>query len=269
MGKPGLGDLGKPNFSIVPATAEKPVRQRQSIVRKIGILICLGFLGLFVLFSIEKISKKASFQFFGNLTAKVDTSEKVVALSFDDGPTVGKTEEILEILNQNNVKATFYLVGNEIACNMDQTKKIISQGHEVGNHSYTHPKMIFKSYKFVREELENTSALIRKAGYQKELTFRPPYGIKLFVLPYYLMKNEIRTVTWDVAPDSDLPFDATPEELVKYTVENVKPGSIILMHVMFDSRINSMSAVPGLIKELKNRGYRFVTVSELMNEAKA
>ncbi|MBU1109143.1 MAG: polysaccharide deacetylase family protein [Candidatus Riflebacteria bacterium] len=220
---------------------------------------------LFLLAIPYKVSKLESFQFFGELVSRVETSEKIVSLTFDDGPTNGKTEEILAILKENEVRATFYLVGEAMTKNMDQTKLIVNQGHEIGNHSYSHQKMMLKGYNFVREEIDRTNELIRQAGYLGQVTFRAPYGRKLFVLPYFLQKNNIISVMWDVEPDSILPLDASPEELIDYAIENTKPGSIILMHVMFNSRSNSMTAIPGIIKGLKSRGYRFVTVSELIN----
>ncbi len=221
--------------------------------------------GLLAIFIMNKVSKDESFQLFGELVAKVETNDKLVALTFDDGPTVGKTEQILAILQEGGIKATFYLVGEAIANNMDQAKQIIAAGHEVGNHSYTHQRMVFKPYRFIGDELTRTSQLLKQAGYNGDITFRPPYGRKLFLLPYYLMQQDITTVTWNVEPDSVLPLDSTSEKLIQYTLEKVSPGSIILMHVMFDSRRNSMAAIPEIIRSLKRKGYKFVTVSELIS----
>ncbi len=217
-----------------------------------------------ITFILFKVSKDESFQLFGDIITRVETTEKVVALTFDDGPTKGKTEEILKILKENNVKATFYLVGKDIARNPIQTNLILEDEHEIGNHSYTHEKMILKSINFVSEEIEKTNQEIRNVGYAKSITFRPPYGKKLVILPYYLNKNDILSVTWDVEPDSALSLDSSPEDLVDYTLKHTLPGSIILMHVMFESRKNSMKSISGIIKGLKLEGYRFVTVSELL-----
>lgn len=217
-----------------------------------------------ITFILFKVSKDESFQLFGDIITRVETTEKVVALTFDDGPTKGKTEEILKILKENNVKATFYLVGKDIARNPIQTNLILEDEHEIGNHSYTHEKMILKSINFVSEEIEKTNQEIRNIGYSKNITFRPPYGKKLVILPYYLNKNDILSVTWDVEPDSALSLDSSPEDLVDYTLKHTMPGSIILMHVMFESRKNSMKSISGIIKGLKLEGYRFVTVSELL-----
>jgi len=225
-------------------------------------LVSVAILGVIL----DRVSKVESFQFLGELVASVNTSEKIIALTFDDGPTIGKTEAILKILRDNETKATFYLVGEAIAKNQHQAGLIAQGGHEIGNHSYTHKRMSFTSLSFVSEELEKTNREIRKIGYEGQIHFRPPYGRKLLALPYYLKKNDILSVTWDVEPDSVLGPGASAEELVEYTLKHTKPGSIILMHVMFKSRRNSLKAIPGIIQGLKSKGYRFVTVSELLNE---
>ncbi|GMG87318.1 polysaccharide deacetylase family protein [Biformimicrobium ophioploci] len=188
----------------------------------------------------------------------------MVALTFDDGPTQGKTQQILEILASHDVKSTFYLVGSAMERNPVLAELIWQAGHEIGNHSYTHSRMLFKPYDFVSDEIEKTTAIIRQSGYERNITFRPPYGKKLFVLPYYLSEAGMTSVMWDLAPDSDLPLNAEPEAIADYAIEHIQPGSIILMHVMFDARKNSMEAVPQIIEGLKEKGYRFVTVSELI-----
>ena len=127
--------------------------------------------------------------------------------------------------------------------------------------------MVLKSYGFVAEELEKTNELITQAGYEGEIHFRPPYGKKLFSLPYYLSNKNITTVTWDVAPETYLEKNASASDISEYVVQNTKPGSIILLHVMFKSRSNSLAAVPLIVKQLKDKGYRFVTVSELIGDS--
>ena len=230
-------------------------------------LIKLSALVLIISIALWQVSKNEKFQFFGNLIDRVETTEKVVALTFDDGPTKLKTKEILKVLDESEITATFYLVGKSIEENIQETKNIIDKGHEVGNHSYTHQRMVLKSYNFVADELEKTNELITKAGYKGEIHFRPPYGKKLFSLPYYLNNNNITTVTWDVEPETYLDKNASASDISDYVVQNTKPGSIILLHVMFKSRDNSMAAVPLIVQQLKDKGYRFVTVSELIDSS--
>ena len=90
-----------------------------------------------------QVSKSRTFQFFGEIVPRVETSQKVVALTFDDGPTREKTEEILQILHEENVRATFYVMGAEIEKNQGELEKIIANGHEIGNHTFNHERMIW------------------------------------------------------------------------------------------------------------------------------
>lgn len=219
-----------------------------------------------LLYGTWRYTKSESSQLFGEIVNRVETSRKVVALTFDDGPTSEYTKEILRILDKNGVKATFFLVGKDIQSNPAEAQSIVAAGHEVGNHSFTHGRMLLKGLDFVEAEIEETNKLIRKAGYAGEIYFRPPYGKKLFTLPYYLESRNITSVTWDVAPDSVLPLDSSPGEIAQYAISNARPGSIILMHVMFKSRRNSMAAIPEMISGLKEDGYEFVTVSQLLSE---
>jgi len=230
-------------------------------------IVKLSAVVLIIFIALWQVSKSKRFQFVGNLIDRVETTEKVVALTFDNGPTKHKTKEILNILDEAEIKATFYLVGSSIAQNIQETKDIIAKGHEIGNHSYTHQRMVLKSYRFIADELEKTNQLITQAGYRNEIRFRPPYGKKLFSLPYYLNNKNITTVTWDVEPETYLDKNASANDITKYVVQNTKPGSIILLHVMFKSRGNSLAAVPLIVQQLKDKGYRFVTVSELIDSS--
>src|SRR5471030_2983308 len=114
-----------------------------------------------------------TFQFFGGIVNRVNTQEKVVALTFDDGPTK-KVDTILSILNSENVKATFFLIGNEIKQYPGEGKKLVSSGQEIGNHTYSHNRMIFKSPSYIKKEIEDTDNLIREIGYKGDIQFRPP-----------------------------------------------------------------------------------------------
>ncbi|ADU32266.1 polysaccharide deacetylase family protein [Evansella cellulosilytica] len=224
-------------------------------------IVALLFIGL--AFLLNALSQSRSLQFFGGLVTNVETDEKVVALTFDDGPGV-HTDQILHILRENDVKGTFYLTGYEIEEYFEDAKKIVDDDHEIGNHTYSHERMIFKSHAFVKEEIEKTDELIRQIGYEGEITFRPPYGRRLFVLPRYLSSQDKSTILWSLEPESYPEIASDSSKITNYVVENIEPGDIILLHVMYESRIESLNAVEGIIHELKEQGYRFVTVSELL-----
>lgn len=237
-------------------------------MRKIVFFAFAAALLLAVAIGLWEIGKSRTFQFFGEIVPRVETPERIVALTFDDGPTPEFTGEILQILKEQDVKATFFLIGGELEKNPDEGKKIVSAGHEIGNHSYSHTRMILVGPSFVKEEIEKTDALIRAAGYDKPTHFRPPYGKKLFALPFYLSQNNRKTITWDVEPESFPEIARSSEAITKYVLDNTKNGSIILLHVMYDPQKKSPSAVKPIIEGLKQKGFRFVTVSELMSVQK-
>jgi len=225
------------------------------------LLVVVGLiLGIYII--LWQVSKARTFQSMGKLVPRIETSRKIVALTFDDGPSAEVTRPLLDMLEKEQVRATFFVTGAELEKNMDRGIRIVAAGHELGNHSYSHTRMVFVSPSFVKHEIERTDELIREAGHQSEIHFRPPYGKKLFVLPYYLSQAGRTTVTWGVEPDSDA--DATAGEIARKAVEETRPGSIILLHVMYPNRIESYKSVGKIITDLKSRGYEFVTVSELM-----
>lgn len=226
-------------------------------------VICIVALVLLVI-AIVLIMYSRTFQLFGEIVARVETDEKVVALTFDDGPLPGATEKLLDTLKDHQAKATFYLIGNEVERHPEQARKIVAAGHELGNHSYSHYPMVFTSGNFIRNEISKTDALFGSIGYKEETTFRPPYGVKLAILPYYLQSTNRITVRWDVAPDNQPEVAGSARTIADYTVEHVRPGSIILLHPMYEHRKPSLEAVGPIIDRLRAKGYRFVTVSELL-----
>ncbi|WP_433198391.1 polysaccharide deacetylase family protein [Nocardia sp. CA-107356] len=203
-----------------------------------------------------------TYQLAGRLVHRVDTDAKVVALTIDDGPSA-KYPEVLKVLADAQIPATFYLIGEYLAAQPAAGRAIAQAGHELGNHSYTHRRMVFVSADTVRDELERTDAEIAETGYQGPITFRPPFGKKLWALPKYLSDHDRTTVTWDVEPDSGKV--ASTDEIVAETVAEVRPGSIVLLHVWSDQGAASLAAIPRIVSELRSRGYSFVTVSNLID----
>ncbi len=230
------------------------------------------FMLVLVLFSIAavwRLSSVPDFQLFGEIKHRATIDEKLVALTFDDGPTPEKTEHILRILQDEAIPATFFLTGREVKKHPELLRQILAAGHQVGNHSFNHQRLIFKSPAYISKEIESTDELLRQHGVDGVIYFRPPYGKKLVLLPWYLMKHHRVSVTWDVAPENFPKIAKDPFALADHTVKHTKPGSIILLHVMYDSRSATMQAVPDIIRRLKAQGYRFVTVHELLKKEQA
>ncbi|HWM89106.1 MAG TPA: polysaccharide deacetylase family protein [Kofleriaceae bacterium] len=216
------------------------------------------------LFGLHKLANARGFQLFGDIVDRVETDDRVVALTFDDGPADGRTQEVLRILARHGVAATFFLIGRDIDANPEAARAIAAAGHQIGNHTYTHPRMVFLRPSTIRDEVERTETAIRRTGHRGPIVFRPPFGKKLFYLPYYLDQRGIKTIMWDVEPDSHPEVAATADGIVRHVVERVRPGSIILLHVMAASRETSFRAVEPMVVELERLGYRFVTVDQLL-----
>ncbi len=208
-----------------------------------------------------------TFQLFGGLVDRVSTSAKVVALTFDDGPDPAGTAPLLDALAQTGTPATFYLIGQDMDAHPDLAAAIAAAGHELGNHTYSHERMVVVSPGFVADEVERTDDRIRRAGYRGDITFRPPNGKKLLTLPLYLSQHDRRTIMWDVEPNSYPEVDASAERIVDHVVARVRPGSIVLLHGMYAGREQTRRAVVPIIERLRNAGYRFVTVSQLLTFA--
>jgi len=214
-------------------------------------------------YAVLELSKSRTFQLFGDLIERVDTTTKIVGLTFDDAPTT-YTDSVLAILQGKGIKATFYVVGASGTAQPDVLKRIVAAGHELGNHSFTHQRFLLKSPTFVRDEIESTNQVIRAAGYTGEITFRPPYGKKLVSLPWYLSTHATKTVMWDVDPDTYYPRQS--QLLKQYTLDHVKPGSIILLHALCGTDCAAArDALPAIIDTLHAEGYRFLTIGELLH----
>lgn len=211
-------------------------------------------------FSAYKLMNARNYQLFGNITSHVETNDKVVALTFDDGPTKN-TDAILSLLDDYQMKATFFLIGKDIEGQPEEARKIAEAGHQIGNHTYSHKRMVLKSPAFIKHEIEKTDNLIADIGYTESIVVRPPYGKKLIGFPYYLNKHKRETITWNLEPDT---FFTQADEKVRYVKENIQPGSIILMHPMYDSTGNELMAIEKILQTLMDEGYTFVTINELL-----
>jgi peptidoglycan/xylan/chitin deacetylase (PgdA/CDA1 family) len=186
--------------------------------------------------------------------AALRTGDRSVVLSFDDGPNPASTEAILAVLRERRVPASFFLIGERIDRYPELAARILRDGHEVGNHSYSHPRMVMEHPHAYAREIDRTDARIRALGYRGTIDFRPPYGQKLIVLPWLLARRHKLTVLWSV--DSRDWIDRDPASIARRVERQVRPGSIVLLH---DLPV-SARALPAIIDGLRRRGYRFRTV---------
>jgi len=212
-------------------------------------------------FALFRVSRARCFSLVGEAICHVDTDQPLVALTLDDGPTADGTPWALSTLRRYRVHATFFLIGASAAGQEKLVQQILADGNEVGNHSFTHVRMVGHSAGFYDSEIMRTDAALRQAGVQDLHLFRPPYGKKLIGLPRALARHDYRLIMWDVEDSSGA---ATPQAYAAEVVRQARPGSIILMHVMYRGDRIAQAAFPLVLQGLKARGFRIVTVGELL-----
>lgn len=200
----------------------------------------------------------------GKVVYSIPTQQKLVALTFDDGPDPRFTPQILDELEKKRVRATFFMVGQEMEKHPDIVKRAISQGNVIANHTYTHPHDIEADTRAQTiRELEKCEETIESFTGKRAHLFRPPRGLVDGSVFQIAEDEGYKTTLWTVCADHhDAP---TPELMAKRVLDHIRPGAIILVH---DGRLNSrwkdVKATPLIIDELTRRGYRFVTLPELM-----
>lgn len=200
-------------------------------------------------------------QYFMPIFCSAPTNEKVIAITFDDGPVIGKTDRVLDILKQNHVTATFFCIGKNIKTNPELLKRIDAEGHIVGNHSYTH-HFLFDTYSVRKmyEELAETNTLIRNTIYKKVNLFRPPYGVTNPNLVKAIRKGGFLPVGWNVRSFDTMAKDG--EKLMQKVTRNIKPGDVFLFHDTMDVTINSLQS---FIDKVHQQGFRIEPLDKMLN----
>lgn len=230
--------------------------------------VTLVIIFLFLFYFSWKAVHNPHSQIFGQITWQGKNQDRIVALTFDDGPNPAATEKILDILKREAVLATFFVVGKNIEEYPEIIKKINRQGHEIEIHSYSHSHFLFLMPPgFIRHDLEETKKLIIKYTGQKPKIFRPPWGNKTSWLIKTAKALNLRTVTWSL-DTQDAWFAPNPEKILKRVKDQIHPGAIILLHdghqLKTNSRTVTIEALPEIIKFLKNEGFSLVKVSQLI-----
>ncbi len=181
-----------------------------------------------------------------------------VALTFDDGPTEGHTGKILDVLRDKGVQASFFLVGERVERFPEIARRIRDEGHQIGNHTYSHPALFcFLTPARLREEIERGQEAIAGICGERPKYFRSPVGLRHALLRPYLERAGLEYISWGVRTFDT--FDGG--SLRSRIVDAVKPGDIVLLHDNKDSMEQKMvEVIPRVIDDLRGRGYQFVTV---------
>lgn len=184
---------------------------------------------------------------------------KKIAFTFDDGPKSKITEEILEVLRENDAKATFFILGVNGKRYPKILEKIHEEGHQIANHSYNHPNLKKLPMSDVKKELESTNKIITGVTNKKVVYFRPPYGALGKAQKEELKKNlGMESVMWNISP-KDWEKSSDKDYIAKFLVENAKDKGIVLLH----DYGKTAQALKVVLPQLKARGFEFVTIEEL------
>lgn len=199
---------------------------------------------------------------------KGNENEKLIALTFDDGPDEDFSPQILDILNKYNAKATFFVVGEKVGWHPEIVKRAYSEGHEIGNHTFTHINVEKNSENIILKEIEKTQQAIKEAIGIEPILFRPPYRAISRPMFEIVKSKDMKVVLWS---DLDARDWSNPGvyNIVKTIEEKAHNGSIVLLHdynTIRNSKSQTIQALEQIIPEMQSKGYKFVTVSEIIED---
>ncbi|MCS6935559.1 MAG: polysaccharide deacetylase family protein [Chitinophagales bacterium] len=190
---------------------------------------------------------------------RVATDDKILHLTFDDGPQPGITDYVLDLLKEHNARATFFCIGSHITANPLLYKRIINEGHTAGNHTQHHLNGWSTSSPVYYNDIKACTATMHKHGaLPREALFRPPYG-KLTFGQYLHIRRSYRIVMWDVICYDFLPA-VSGEEVLRYVLRYSRNGSIVVMHDSHKAAEKVRYALPRLLRHFTDKGYKFAAL---------
>jgi len=206
--------------------------------------------------------------FFRPVLVRGPQEGKRVTLTFDDGPTEQFTGQVLDILRDQHVPATFFVCGRNVEAHPDLLRRIVAEGHTVGNHTYSHPYLFFKSRRRMADEIDRTQAAIEKVVGFRPKVFRPPYGARWFGLVPTLIERGMQLVQWS-ATGYDWKKDAAG--ITQSALRELKPGAVILLHDGREThtaaeidRSPTVRALANLITGARKAGYTFAPLRDFL-----
>lgn len=206
-------------------------------------------------------------QWYGRTFTGLARGAKQIALTYDDGPNNPHTLHLLEVLARHDVRATFFLIGRYVQRYPEIARQIVQSRHVVGNHTFTHPLLIFKSTAEIRRELSGCHSALQDAIGEYSNLFRPPFGGRRPAVLRVAHELGLKTVMWNV---TGYDWNASPAALIEEKVaKQVRGGDLILLHdgghkEMGADRSQTVLATDHLIQRYKANGFEFVTVPQMM-----
>jgi len=196
----------------------------------------------------------------------VETDEKVISFTFDDGPDPTFTPQILKILKKNEVKGTFFTVGKQIVRFPEVARMIVSDGHEIANHTYSHPYLNNLNLDQFHEELEKAHQTIMEYTKKEPTLFRPPGGFYNQDIISIAKEKGYKTILWSWTQQTRDWANPGTEYIIKKVLTNAKSGDIVIFHDCGGDRSQTVNALEPIIIGLKEKGFRLITVSELLTK---
>lgn len=193
--------------------------------------------------------------------ANISPSQKAIALTFDDGPWPESTAKVLDILKENNIKATFFVIGQNVKHYPELVKRVVAEGHAVGNHTWHH-WYHYMNPQTAAYEIDHTTDLIYQTTGVKTNLFRPPGGMMHNGLVSYAKNSKYAIIMW--SSDSIDYSRPAVSKLINNVFRQAKPGGIVLMHDGGGNRSQTVQALPEIIAKFRSQGYSFVTVPEVL-----
>jgi peptidoglycan-N-acetylglucosamine deacetylase len=199
--------------------------------------------------------------FFLKSICSVQTKEKSIALTFDDGPAGAMTSGILDILKEHGAEAAFFCIGKKIPVNEEMLKRIIHDGHIIANHSYSHHRFfdLFSSRKMLADIQQMSRVCLDITGFSPRF-FRPPYGVTNPNLKKAVLRGGFISIGWSIRSFDTVIKDE--ERLFTKIMSALKPGSILLLH---DTSETTLAILPRLLKAMREREWRIVRLDKMIN----
>ncbi|MGX9135070.1 polysaccharide deacetylase family protein [Rummeliibacillus sp. JY-2-4R] len=227
--------------------------------------ICILFVSTFFLIRSASADKgRKYYEESGQILWDIKTKKKIVALTFDDGPHPKYTSEILDLLAKYNAKATFFIVGQNAEKSPEVVLRMYEEGHELANHTYTHP-LRANVWQILKELKQTNETIYSITGYSPTL-FRPVEGRYTDRLVNEVVKEGYKVVMWSWHQDTLDWKDPGVYRIVNTVLTGTKPGDVILFHDGGGNRKQTVKALEKILPELQAKGYKFVTISELLKE---
>lgn len=196
---------------------------------------------------------------YNALLWRIPTDKKEICLTFDDGPVYGPTEFVLDTLQKNNIKATFFCIGDNIRKHPEVFQRVVREGHAVGNHTFHHVKGWSTSTDNYLHEVETCRQQIDLHTTTAVQLFRPPYG--RITRSQIKALSQYKIVMWDVLSLDYKKTRMSPEQCLRGTIAATRPGSIVVFHDSLKAEHNLKYALPGFIEHFLEKNYRFTLLS--------